>query len=76
MYGIRGCVYMELMMRSQARRGRIGVYKELNGLGKFVLDLVQSPFGFLREVMHLAAYISGDGSSLPQISWLGKEQYT
>ena len=75
LYGIRSCVYMELMMRSQARSSRIGVNKELNGLGKFVLDLIQTPFGFLREVMHLAAHISGDGGSLPQISWLGKEEY-
>jgi len=76
LYGIRSCVYIELMMRSQAQSGRIGVNKELSGLGKFVLDLAQTSFGFLSEVMHLAAYISGDGSSLPQISWLGKEEYT
>lgn len=75
-YGIRTCVYTELMTRSQVGQGRIGVNKELNGLGKFVQDLVQTPFGFLREVMHLAAYISADGSSLPQISWLGKDEYT
>ena len=73
--GIRAYVYMELMSRSQARRGRIGINKELNDLGKFVQDLVQTPFGFLREVMHLTVYISGDGSSLPQISWPGKEKY-
>ena len=74
-YGIRACVYKELMVRSQARRGRISVNKELGGLGKFVQDLAQTPFGFLRETMHLAAYISGDGSTLPQINWLGKEEY-
>lgn len=75
-YGIRACVYMELMLRSQAREGRVTVNKELSGLGKFVQDLIQTPFGFLKEVMHLAAYISSDGSTLPQISWLGKEEYT
>ena len=76
MYGIRGCVYMEFMLRSQSRRGRISVDKELGGFGKYIQDLAQTPFGFLREVMHLAAYIAGDGSSLPQINWLGKEEYT
>ena len=76
MYGIRACVYMEFRARSQAGLIRTGIDKGLGGLGKYVQDLGQSPFGFLKEVMHLAAYISGDSSTLPQICWLDHEGYT
>jgi hypothetical protein len=75
MYGIRGCVYMQFMLRSQVRGASFSLDKELGGLGKYVQDMGQTPFGFLKEVMHLAAYISGDSSGLPQISWLGDEKY-
>jgi hypothetical protein len=75
-YGIRSCIYKELMKRSQGREVRISVNKELGGLGKYVWDLRQTPFGFLKETMHLASYISADGGTLPQISWLGKDEYT
>jgi len=75
MYGIRACVYTELIVKSQSRRRRNCVNKDLGGMGIYVQDLAQTPFGFLKETMHLAAYISGDGSSLPQICWLGKGEY-
>ena len=52
------------------------VDKKLGGLHVYVEDLVQSPFGFLKETMHLAATIAGDGSTLPQVSWLGNDEYT
>jgi len=76
MYGIRACVYMEFRSRSQSGSIRTGVNKELGGLGKYVQDLRQTPFGFLKETMHLAAYISGNGSTLPQICWLDHEGHT
>ena len=41
----------------------------------YVKDMVQSPFGFLMEIMHLAANIAGDSGTLPQVTWLGKNEY-
>jgi len=76
MYSIRACVYLELIWKSEAGDVRISMDKELGGLGVYVRDLVQTPFGFLSETMHLAAAIAGDSSILPQVRWLGKEEHT
>jgi len=67
---------MELMRRNDDNEGNFRVDKDLGGLKIYVGDLVQSPFGFLRETMHLAASIAGDSTTLPQICWLGNEEYT
>ena len=72
LYSIRATVFMELLRKEE---GDIEINKELGGLRIYVQDLVQSPFGLLRETMHLAATIAGDTSSLPQISWLGDDDY-
>ena len=50
--------------------------KHLEELQIYVKDMVQTPFGFLLETMHLAATISGESSTLPQVTWLGKNEYT
>ena len=47
----------------------------LDELQIYVKDMVQSPFGFLMEIMHLAANIAGDSGTLPQVTWLGKNEY-
>jgi len=72
-YCIRGTVYMEFLKRKD---DGVVVDKELGGLHVYVEDLVQSPFGFLKETTHLAATVAGDGSTLPQVSWLGNDEYT
>src|SRR5271156_5033274 len=73
LYCIRGSIFMELMTKDERN---IRVNNKLEGLRIYIQDLVQTPFDLLRETMHLAATIAGDTSALPQISWLGNDEYT
>src|SRR6266516_1786294 len=70
MYGIRATIYMELIRRQGTE---LYLENDLDGLQIYVKELVQSPFGFLLETMHLASYIAGEASALPQVTWIGKE---
>jgi hypothetical protein len=70
MYCIRASVFTELIKREGQE---LRLEDELDGLQRYVKDLVQSPFGFLCETMHLAATVAGYGSALPQVVWLGEE---
>jgi hypothetical protein len=72
MYCIRATMFMELMRRE----GEIRLDEGLDGLQVYVKDMMQSPFGFLCETMHLAAAIAGDVSALPQVAWLGRNEFT
>ena len=72
MYCIRATIFTELMKREGSE---LNLDKDLDGLQVFVKDLIQSPFGFLSETMHLAAKIAGDASALPQVIWLGNNEY-
>jgi len=72
MYCIRATIFMELIKREGSE---LDLDKDLDGLQVYVKDLVQSPFGFLSETMHLAATIAGETSALPQVIWLGNEEY-
>jgi len=76
LYCIRATVFTELIKRNERNEDDIRIDKDLGDVGAYVRDLVQSPFGFLRETMHLAATIAGDTTSLPQICWLGENEYT
>jgi len=70
MYSIRAAVYTELVLK---RGGQLNHLDGLGGLQVFVKELVQSPFGFLVETMHLASYLAGEASALPQVTWFGKD---
>jgi hypothetical protein len=70
MYCIRATVYMELLKREG---NEMDLERDLDGLQVYVKSLVQSPFGFLSETYHLASYMAGEASALPQITWIGKE---
>ena len=70
MYSIRAAVYIELTKREH--EGPV-VVDNLDGLQDYVKGLVQTPFGFLTETMHLASYIAGEASALPQVTWIGKD---
>src|SRR5947207_9894416 len=70
LYYIRGIVFMELMKRNDRNEDDLCV-DNLDGLGMYVRDLVQSSFDFLRKTMHLVA-----ATYLSQICWLGNEEYT
>ena len=72
MYCIRATVFMELMNREGTD---IYLGNDLDGLQIYVKDLIQSPFGFLVETMHLAAKIAGDTSALPQVNWLDDDDF-
>jgi hypothetical protein len=71
-YGIRATVFTELLKRDGQEKK---LEKHLEELQIYVKDMVQTPFGFLLETMHLAATISGESSTLPQVTWLGKNEY-
>jgi hypothetical protein len=72
-YGIRCCIFQELMARcdSELADGRID--RELGGLMIYAQEMLQTPFGFLAETMHFAASVAGEAGALPQVSWLGIE---
>ena len=72
MYCIRATVFTELMKREGQE---LRLENDLDGLQMYVKDLIQSPFGFLSETMHLAATVAGYASALPQVVWLGDEEY-
>src|SRR5579859_7209080 len=72
LYCIRATVFTELMKREGQE---LNLKDDLDGLQIYVKDLVQSPFGLLFETMHLAATVAGYSSSLPQVVWLGDEEY-
>jgi hypothetical protein len=63
-YGVRFCIFRELIVRCRG---------ELGGLMIYARNLMQTPFGFLIEMMHFAASVSGKAGALPQVSWLGIE---
>ena len=67
MYCIRACVYMDLMKRFGMGERGITVDKDLEEMGVYVRDLVQSSFEFLNETMHLTAAIVENSSVLSQI---------
>jgi hypothetical protein len=72
-YGIRCCVYMELMTRCEGGLAQDQVNEELGGLMVYAKEQLQTPFGFLLEILHFAASVAGDAGALPQVSWLGIE---
>lgn len=76
LYCIRATVFMELIKRNKRKGDNMRIDQNLDGERLYIKDLVQTPFGFLRETMHLAAAIAGDTTSLPQICWLGNKEYT
>ena len=71
-YCIRATVFTELLRREGQE---LRLEDNLDGLQVYVKDLIQSPFGFLLETMHLASAIAGDTSALPQVMWLGRKEY-
>lgn len=70
-YGIRSCIFKELMARCGSGVIRNQINKELGGLMMYAKELLQTPFGFLVELMHFAASVAGESGALPQVSWLG-----
>src|SRR5579859_715521 len=72
-YGIRCCIFNELMARCNGGLVENWVNRELGGLMIYARDLLQTPFGFLVEMMHFAASVAGKAGALPQVSWLGIE---
>ena len=71
-YCIRATVFMELMKREGQE---LRLEDDMDGLQIYVKDLIQSPFGLLFETMHLATAIAGNSSALPQVMWLGDNEY-
>jgi hypothetical protein len=72
-YGIRSCIFKELMVRCEGGMADNRIDGELGGLMMYAGDLLQTPFGFLVEMMHFAASVTGETGALPQVSWLGIE---
>src|SRR5947207_1229151 len=60
LYCIRMIVFMELIKKNERNEDDIRIDKDLGDMEAYVRDLIQSPFGFLREMMHLAVAIAGD----------------
>src|SRR5947207_14419700 len=65
LYCIRMIVFMELIEKNERNEGDIRIDKDLDDMKAYVRDLIQSPFDFLRETMHLTAAIAGDTTFLP-----------
>jgi hypothetical protein len=72
-YGVRCCLYTELMMRCEGRLAQNQVNEELGGLMVYAKEQLQTPFGFLLEMLHFASSVAGEAGALPQVSWLGIE---
>ena len=72
-YGVRCCLYMELMLRCEGRLAQNQVNEELGGLMVYAKEQLQTPFGFLLEILHFASSVAGEAGALPQVSWLGIE---
>jgi hypothetical protein len=70
-FGVRGCIFKEFMEGIGAEREGVRADQDLGGLLEYATDLLQTPFGFLRETMHFAASVVGESGTLPQVSWLG-----
>jgi hypothetical protein len=70
-YAIRSCVFNELTARCDAGMAGNHIDSDLGGLMIYAKELLQTPFGFLIEMMHFAASVAGESGALPQISWLG-----
>jgi len=64
-YGIRCTVWMELQRR--IKEEGIEVDQDLGGMKAFIKAGNQTPFGFLKEIKHLAVSIAGTTSALPQV---------
>src|SRR5271163_3443639 len=73
-YGIRSCIYMKLMLRCEAEIEENKVNKELEGLMIYDKDMIQTSFGFLREIMHFAVSVTSNAETLSQVSWLEIEE--
>ena len=58
---------MKNQKRNERNEVNIRIDKDLNELKIFVRDLIQNPFDFLREMMHLIIVIIENTISLPQI---------
>ena len=67
-YSIRSCVFNELTARCNAGLAGNHINRELSGLMIYAKELLQTPFGFLVEMMHFAASVAGESGALPQIS--------
>ena len=39
----------------------------------YAKEQLQTPFGFLLEILHFASSVAGEAGALPHISWLGIE---
>jgi hypothetical protein len=76
LYCVRTMIFMKLIKRNERDEGEIRIDKDLDELRIYIRDLIQSPFGFLREMMHLTAHIAGDNTYLPQICWFEENEYT
>ena len=62
------------MLRCKAEIEENKVNKELGELMIYDKDMLQTLFGFLREIMHFAASVTSNAETLPQVSWLGIEE--
>ena len=64
-YGIRSFVFNELTVRCDAGVAGNHIDRDLGGLMIYAKELLQTPFGFLVELMHFAASVarirSGEG---------------
>ena len=63
-YCVRAITFTELLKREMPH---LRPESRLDGLEIFIREQIQTPFGLLRETMHLASMIAGDISALPQI---------
>src|SRR5579859_2143827 len=72
-YGIRCCVYMELMQRCEGDLAHEYVNEELGGLLMYAKEQLQTPFEFLLKTLHFAASVASEAEALLQVSWLGIE---
>ena len=67
-YSIRSCVFNELRARCETRLTGNHIDRELGGLMIYTKEMLQSPFGFLVEMMHFATSVAGESGALPQVS--------
>ena len=73
LYGIRVTVWTELMKRNETEQ--LDMDDQLDELKVYLRKQSQTPFSFLYETKHLAFSIAGETSALPQVTWLGKQDY-
>ena len=57
-------MFMKLIKKNERNEDNIRINKDLGDMRAYMRDLIQSPFDFLREMMHLTAAIAGDMTSL------------